>query len=419
VILAATLVGLSIAQPAVRSTQPTDSVPGSELTVYLLTFDPGPLIWERFGHNALWIRDNRTGTNQAYDYGRFSFGRTTWDLARFIGRFARGDLLYSMGGGDAYQVYIAGYTAAGRSIWSQELDLPPAARQALRDFLEINYRPENRAYQYNYYLDNCSTRIRDAIDRVVGGQLKTWAEGVATEATYRDHTRRTTENGAVVYTALMLGLGQPVDRPLTAWEEMFLPISLRPYLNQVSIRDPDGRVHGLVKEERHLVSASRFSVASRPTDLARQYLLVGVLVGVLLALLGRLGSSHARWRVGFGTCAVVWALLAGIGGTILAGLWAGTSHRFSYSNENLFQLNLLSLALALVLPSAVSKGQRRRQLGLILATGVAALSLLGLALKLVPGFIQSNLDMIALIAPIHLGLLAGLAASHVKPSGAA
>lgn len=390
-------------------------VAGDELTVYLLTFDPGGLVWERFGHNALWIRDKLSGTDWAYDYGRFTFGSTPGDVLRFAGRFAAADMRYSMGEADALRT-LAAYRQAGRSIWAQELDLPPGARIALRDFLVWNAKEENKHYQYHYYLDNCSTRLRDAVDRVVGGQLKAWAQSIATPWTYRDQTRRTTENSPTTYTLLMLGLGQPVDRPLTAWEEMFLPISLRPYLNQLQVVDPDGRRHPIVKEERHLVENSLYSVQDRPSPWTLRYLLVGVGVGGMLLGLGRWGRRSLGGRWGFGAAAVAWTVLAGLGGVVLAALWAFSAHRFSYWNENLLQLNLGAIALAFVLPGAIWRNRSRYRQGVRLAAVVAAISAAGLLFKVIPGMDQANFDMIALILPIHLGVWLGLGALGAGPS---
>lgn len=389
-----------------------DSVPGSELTVYLLTFDPGALIWERFGHNALWISDRKNGTDWGYDYGRFTFGRTFADRLRFFARFAKGDLNYSMGDA-AVRQYLDGYAAAGRSIWVQELDLPPPARLALRVFLDWNRTEEHRYYRYHYYLDNCSTRIRDAIDRVLGGQIKAWADTVQTAWSWRDHTRRTTESDPLMYTLLTIGLGQPTDQPITAWEEMFLPISLRPYLDLVSVRDGGGPAHPLVKQERHLVESDRYRVADRPSGWTWRYLLVGLGFGGLLAGLGRLGRGSARWRYAFTGIGGLWSLLAGLSGLVLAGLWGLTSHHFASRNENLFQLNLVSLVVAATIPKGVLGGDPTRRSLTVFAAGlVAALGVVGLALKVLPAFGQSNLDVIAMILPIHVGLFAGLRMSQ-------
>jgi len=406
---------LTVPQAGLQRRPEVEQAPGAELTVYLLTFDPGGLIWERFGHNALWIRDKRNESDWAYDYGRFSFGTTVGDVLRFAGRFAAADMRYSMGEGDA-RAYLASYQQAGRSIWAQELDLPPPARIALRDFLAWNIKDENKHYQYHYYLDNCSTRIRDALDRVIGGQLKAWAESVKTESTYRDHTRRTTENSLTTYTLLMLGLGQPVDRPVSAWEEMFLPISLRPYLNQFSVTDADGRHHPLVREERHLVESDRFLVRDRPSDWTAGYLATGVALGGLLLALGRFGRRSLRGRWGFGVVSVAWTLVTGLGGLVLVALWAFTAHRFSYWNENVLHLNLGALALAFMLPRAIWRGEWRHRQGVRLALAVAGISVLGLGLKILPQMGQANFEMIALILPVHLGVWLGLGALGPGPS---
>jgi len=392
-VIGAALLALAAVAGAARF-QPaaSDSSAGAALTIYLLTFDSGAAVWERFGHNALWVHDPVAGTDWAYDYGRFSFREKNFFL-----RFAKGDLRYWMGRGHVRQ-YLAGYEEAGRSIWSQQLDLPPAARATLRDFLEWNVREENKFYHYDYYRDNCSTRIRDAIDRVIGGQLRPWAEAIGTSWTYRDHTRRLTQNNPLLYTGLLIGLGQPVDRRINAWEEMFLPITLRPRLDSFQVRDPDGRVHPIVKEARRLVTSDRFPVPDRPANWLPGFLAVGLALGLLLGGLARTRSGR-----GFVAGATLFALLIGIGGAVLAGLWAFTDHRFSDRNENVLQLSLLSLALAFVLPRAARRRTAER-----LAGAAALTAAVGLTLKALPGFGQANYEVIALLLPAHAGLWLGL-----------
>jgi hypothetical protein len=395
-LVTAGLVGAG-AQPH-QAPSAADSAP----TIYLLTFDSGAEIWERFGHNALWVHDPIRQTDIAYDYGRFSF-----QTEQFFYRFARGDLRYWMGEADVRRL-VAAYQRAERSIWLQELDLPEKARSDLAGFLRWNIREENKYYQYNYYTDNCSTRIRDALDRVLGAQLRRWATAVVTDQSYRDQTRRLTENSPAFHTGLDIGLGQPVDHRLTAWEEMFLPISLRPFLDSVTVTDPDGRAHRLVKSERRLAASDRYPVPARPHDWTAIYLVVGTAVGALLAALGRSGRQSSKSRLAFGITATTWAFFTGLVGLALAVLWAFTTHRFSYRNENLFQLNLVSLGLAVVLPGAVWGSLQKRRVGLFAARIVVGLGLIGLVLKLAPPFVQSNLDVIAMILPVHVGLLVGL-----------
>src|ERR1041384_1664537 len=260
---------------------PSTPSPGSELEVALLTFETGGLIWERFGHNAILIHDAAAGTDRLYDYGRFSFKQ-----AHFFLKFARGEMWYSMGESDDPDAVVRFYAAEGRRIWLQELDLTPAQRLKLRAFLEWNIRPENAGYAYDYYRDNCSTRIRDALDLALGGPIRRY--GVRPSGmTWREETRRLDEHNPLLYTGLMIGLGRPVDLEMSRWEQMFLPIRLRAHLDSVSVTGPDGVARPVVRAGRVVSEGGRWPVPERPHDWTLRYLAAGIALGGLLVLLGR------------------------------------------------------------------------------------------------------------------------------------
>jgi uncharacterized protein DUF4105 len=376
--------------------------PGSELTVYLMTMGPGRLVWERFGHNAIWIHDPAHPPDQAYNYGLFDFRQQN-----FVLRFIKGQMWYWMDGFPAER-YVETYVAANRSVWLQELNLPPSARLELQRYLQWNEQPEHRFYHYDYYRDNCSTRVRDAIDRVIGGAIRAQTESLPTGATYRFHTQRLTSNDPVIFTGLLLALGQGVDRPISAWEEMFLPVEMRTHLRKVTLPGPDGRRIPLVASERTLFQSTATPPPAVPPRWLARYLLLGIVLGGAAGWLGGVAQREGAARIAFGLVAGGWELLAGLGGTVLAGLWAWTDHAMAYRNENLFQINPLALVLALVLPFALrgGAGAARTARGLALAT--AGLSALGLILKVLPAFDQANIQVIALALPAHIGVALGL-----------
>jgi peptidoglycan/LPS O-acetylase OafA/YrhL len=97
----------------------------------------------------------------------------------------------------------------------------------------------------------------------------------------------------------------------------------------------------------------------------------------------------------------------GSAGVVLAGLWGLTDHTAAYYNENLLQANLLALPLLWLIPRSVL-GSRPVRPALVLAVVVAALSFVGLVLKLFPQFYQVNGSVIALALPTHAGIAAGL-----------
>jgi hypothetical protein len=392
---------ISAAQEAYPPTRLPASPPES-LTVYLMTMGPGKRVWERFGHNAIWIHDPVHGTDQAYNYGLFDFRQQN-----FLLRFIQGRMWYWMQGFPA-QSYVESYRRANRSVWVQELEIAPQARLELQQFLEWNERPEHRFYHYDYYRDNCSTRVRDALDHALGGRIRELTAALATGKTYRFHTLRLTANDAAIYTGLLLALGHPVDRPISAWEEMFLPLAMREHLRNISVTGANGATLPLVRSERTLFESTDPAPPAEPPFWLPYYLIAGLGIGGVAFGLGGLARRNRTARIGFIVLLCAWASLVGIAGLILAGLWGLTDHAAAYNNENVLQADLLALFLLGLVPRLVLGSRSAARAALALAVIVSALSVVGLLLKLFPAFYQVNGAIIALALPAHAGVAGGL-----------
>ena len=380
------------------SPDPRPLIPGSELTVTLITIETGERLWERFGHNSLWLHNALTGADDLYDYGRFSF-----EKPHFVLRFLQGRMWYSMGHETDVPGILEAYARAGRKIWAQELDLTPAQRAALQEFLVWNWRPENREYFYDYYRDNCSTRIRDALDKVLGGAIRRYGQQPSS-LTWRDETRRLNENHKLIYTGMLLALGRPVDEIMSRWEQMFLPMRLREHLDSLQVVDslPTGSTAStarpLVKSARVISPGGRWPVPDRPTSWLAGYLIVGVLLGGLVLALG---ATRA-----FLPAATLWLLVLGALGLLLTYLSGFSRHVATYRNENLLLCNVLSLAAAVLLPSALRGRSWAREPARKLVWLLFALVVLALGVTVV--LPQHNAELIALLLPVQLGVLLGL-----------
>lgn len=383
----------------------------STITVRLITIGPGREVWERFGHNAIWIHDGAAGTDIAYDYGRFSF-----ETEHFLLRFIQGDMRYWMGQADA-QALVEFYGRRNRTVIVQELALSVEARRALRDFLLWNIRPDNKYYQYDYYRDNCSTRVRDALDRVLSGRLHAIAADTVPGASFRFHTDRLIAPLLWAYVGTKAGLGARTDLPVPRWDEMFVPMKLREILREVSIPDGDGGgTHPVVVAEDTVYRTTDAPARTTPPSWALWFALVGIAGAAILLLLARV------MRAGFGVVAVSITLALGVGGLTLVGLWFFTSHIMTTANQNVLQINPLSLLVAILLPW----GLRARDSAVFrtltgLAVLVAAGSLIGLLLKALPVAAQANGPIIGLLLPIHLALPVAifLAVKRRRPERAA
>ena len=372
--------------------------PDSGLSVYLLTMGPGDLVWEKFGHNAIWIHDPVRGTDRTYDYGRFDFNQPG-----FLPRFLKGRWIYSMGSGNVHD-YLWAYQQANRDVTVQELNLTQQQARELQTFLEWNDQPENREYRYDYYRDNCSTRVRDALDAVLGGQLSGPTRGKPTGTTYRWHSERLMVEDGLSYTGLLAGLGPAADRPISVWEEGFLPGRLQEHVRAITVQDATGRSVPLVRSEHVLVDASRPPEPTVPPRWLWRYFLAGLLLGGALVLLAWYGRRLRSARWSFAVLGGLWTLVAGIGGLLLLLLWTATDHTIAYRNENLFQLSPLALPLVLLVPALALGARWARRPAWWFALAVAISSVLGFVLQVLPGLDQANGGIIALALPANLAL---------------
>ena len=370
--------------------------PGESLRVYLVTFGPGEAVWEKFGHNAIWVHDEATNYGVAYNWGMFDFAQPG-----FVPRLMQGRMLYWMAG---YEInaMVNAYVQTNRSVWAQELNLTPIQRDSLRTFLEWNARDENKFYLYDYFRDNCSTRVRDAIDRFTGGALKRALAPVVTEETYRTHTAKLTYTDVPVYTGLMLAMGPGIDRKLTVWEEGFIPMELRESVKRARVRGADGTDQPLVLSERVLFAAAdEMPTPEAAPNRTVGYTITGVLLAGLLLLLAHFARTNRKVAIGLGMIIGVWSLAVGVFGLLMALLWMFTNHVVTYNNENLLQANPLSLVLAVLAPAVIIGKAWPRRWVTWFGLFIAGISAMGLVVQVFPGLDQANGEIIGLMFPVH------------------
>lgn len=379
-VVACAMVALSMAPTAAcAQVAPADS---QALTVWLMTMGPGDAVWERFGHNAIRIRDERTGDDRVYNWGMFSLEQTG-----FVFQFLRGRMRYWMASEDA-ALTVEAYRAHNRSVTIQELKLNGAQKLALLAFVQRTELPENRFYDYDYFLDNCSTRVRDALDAALGGVIGTFYRKQQTDLSYRDHARRLLQGDVWSYTGIDIGLGRPTDRPITAWEEMFVPMSLQRLLRQVHMENERGEHFLLVESERVVVESTRPPTPERPEPRVLPYLFAGVLLaGIILT------CSLTRAAPIATVLATTWCIAAGFVGTVVLLLWTATAHVAAYQNANLLPFNPVWLILA-----GLIVARSRRAHPLAIALGAAAFA--ALCLLFLPNQ-QDTSRVLALVLPIH------------------
>ncbi|WP_083993062.1 DUF4105 domain-containing protein [Xanthomonas bromi] len=356
----------------------------------VVTMQPGEVFFERFGHDAIVVVDPRTQQATSYNFGFFDPGEPD-----FVPRFARGEMMYYLVA-LPLEEDLSQYRDAGRGVSIQWLDLPPDQARALADGLAVRSQPENARYRYDYFMANCATMVRDTLDRAMGGALKSQLAGRSRGNTFRSEAVRLASPAPWMWLGFDLGLGPYADRPLSRWEEAFVPMRLADSLTQV--HNSAGRP---LVQSTQVVLPHR--IAPEPAEQQRHWwtwLLTGLIVAAGVPALGR------RQRLLAGLALPLW-LFCAIGGGLLVYLWGFTAHQSAWANRNLLLVNPLCVLLCF--------GGIRLQLGHrpgrwfnVLSWVVAACALLALLIHWLSFQAQDNLQWVMLLLPIHTALAIAL-----------
>jgi hypothetical protein len=389
-----------LARPAVAAEPPS--------RVSVLTMGPGEHPFTRFGHDALLLEWQGPGGGRSlvYNFGTFAFRGMGGVVDFMAGRFRYWLSVSTL------ERTRESYGDAGRSLVAQELELDAQQRAELAAALAENALPEHRYYDYDYYRDNCTTRLREALDRVLAGSLRRSVSGPG-RFTYRQHTLRLLGDAPWVYLGLDLALGAATDRPITRYEELFLPGELHDELARATV-ERDGRTLPLVRREVQLLRGAFPSPPTEPPDRRASFLGVGLLLGGLGAALGRGGERRRALRIAFAGWTGLLGLAAGLLGCVFAGFWVLSKHWAAYRNYSLLLCPPWALWLCVCgVMLAFGRPRARAWLNGAAATLVGA-SGVALLMSVVPAAGYASQELALAFFPLWLGVWLGVAPPKVE-----
>lgn len=193
----------------------------SQAEVVLVTVAPGKELHSAFGHTILWVNDPINGIDRAYSYGTFDFKTENFYL-----KFLMGTLPYTISVHSMQDEFNYNAQYEKRGMIAQKLQLDSLQKNAIFQALEKNLLPENRAYAYKFFYDNCATRIRDMIERNVPGKYQ-WNQNPTLEGkSYRDWMNNYLTANSWVTLGMNLALGIPSNVKADASQACYLPDNL-------------------------------------------------------------------------------------------------------------------------------------------------------------------------------------------------
>ncbi len=223
-----------------------------------------------------------------YNYGTFAFDSPTLVLDSVAGKLPYWLSVQTLNG------TLRTYREQGRSLVASELELTPAERVLLRDALRENARPERRYYRYDYYRDNCATRVRDIVDRVIGGRMKQ-ARAKPASMSYRAHTLRLVADDLPLYAGLDLAVGPPDRRAGDVLGRSLAPPERLHALFAQTTVSHGRQALPLIRSEQTLLAGALPCAALDATPRwAGEYAALGLALGCSFAVLGCFADPSRR-----------------------------------------------------------------------------------------------------------------------------
>jgi len=288
--------------------------------VSLLTSSPGEDLYAQFGHSAIRITDTLSGQDLVFNYGLFDFNTPGFYL-----KFIRGKLPYQLGI-QRFEPFLNAYIEENRQCRELEINLSEKERLALIHFLSVNYLPENREYPYDFFFDNCATRIRDILEN--NFQANYPDTSLIKKASFRHFLAEYVGQNSWINVGFYLILGLPADAIATFRDEMFLPDYLEKHLENAFLGSQP-----LTKNKIKILFQNQpeKSVSFLPSP---------ILVSCLLFFMALIFTFYytKRWTKIFD---IVFFSLISLSGMLFVFMWVGTDHFVTHKNMNLLWANPL------------------------------------------------------------------------------
>lgn len=274
-------------------------------------------LYAAFGHSAIRVYDPQNQIDFAYNYGVFDF-----DQPNFYINFARGYLYYKLGVYH-YPHFRDYYINHNRFIHEQVLNLTPTQKQKVFDYLEWNSRPENQTYRYDYFYNNCATKIRDVFVETLGTELKFDGSFIKSDYTIRELTDLYLEPQPWGDLGIDICLGLPMDKRASPYEYMFLPDYIEYSFDNAKINNQP-----IVKNKVSVYE-------SIPEGIPFSFFHPWIVFGVFLLLTGWI--SYYDWKRKKLTKWFDFVIFSIVGwvGVLLILLWTVTDHQAAAKNFNL------------------------------------------------------------------------------------
>ncbi|MBS82536.1 MAG: hypothetical protein CMD65_00180 [Gammaproteobacteria bacterium] len=352
--------------------------------ISILTIGPGNSLSDAFGHSGIRVIDRINNFDIVFNYGVYDY-----NAPNFYANFVKGRPIYSLGINN-YEDFYKSYVNQSRQIIEQKINLSEYQKKLLVNKLITNSKEPNRYYEYNYFENNCSTKIADIFNEILGEEIV--KEG------YNLNNSTSNTNRKLIYKHInpnswgALGidicLGAVIDKNISLKQEFFLPFKLKSYFD--SLGKSNIKNGELVKTS---IIYGKYSDYNENYFSPVYTILILSLIIILITFFDYLRLSSST------ILDSILLLISGLVGLLLIYLWFFSNHLASAWNYNL----LWAMPFNLILLIGLLKKNKSKWILPYLKFNV--LMLLLLSLHWLIGVQVFNISLISLILALIIRYL--------------
>ena len=227
-------------------------------SISILTVSPGKDLADAFGHSGIRVIDRELNYDVVFNFGIYDF-----QAPNFYSNFVKGRPIYSLGINN-YNRFINNYKNQNRGVVEHKILISNNKKDNVIRLLFENSKQENKFYIYDYFNDNCSTKVADLFIENFNDEFNNSETNFSKKSkhSYRSLIYQMIPRNSWGSLGIDICLGSVIDQDINYRQTFFLPSKFGKFLDTIESENSQILESKLVLESLETSEESVLNVTS-------------------------------------------------------------------------------------------------------------------------------------------------------------
>ena len=213
---------------------------------------------DAFGHSGIRVIDRELNYDVVFNFGIYDF-----QAPDFYSNFVKGRPIYSLGINN-YNRFINNYKNQNRGVVEHKILISNNKKDNVIRLLFENSKQENKFYIYDYFNDNCSTKVADLFIENFNDEFNNSETNLSKKSkhSYRSLIYQMIPRNSWGSLGIDICLGSVIDQDINYRQTFFLPSKFGKFLDTIESENPQILESKLVLESLETSEESVLNVTS-------------------------------------------------------------------------------------------------------------------------------------------------------------